>query len=175
MTEAVGGDLNSALLGHYQVEALIGRGGMGEVYRARSTTLGRAVAIKVLPAHLVENAERLARFVQEARAASALNHPHVITIYEIGSAALSREGSTESQSVHYIAMELVAGETLRTLIDQRRLDTRRTLEIFTQAAEALAAAHGSEVLTCQRENSIKAFQCASGLQLAPCVTRLIGR
>ena len=117
-------DLSEASLGHYRIETLIGRGGMGDVYRARDTILGRSVALKVLPAHLVADADRVARFMQEARAASALNHPHVIAIYEIGTAVPERPGVTGSQPVQYIAMELVSGQTLRTLIEQRRLDLR---------------------------------------------------
>jgi serine/threonine protein kinase/Tol biopolymer transport system component len=139
-------DLSQASLGHYRIEALIGRGGMGEVYRARDTILGRNVALKVLPAHLVADADRVGRFVQEARAASALNHPHVIAIYEIGAAVPERSGLSASQPVQYIAMELVAGRTLRELIAQRPLDLRTAIDIFAQAADALASAHAAGVV-----------------------------
>src|SRR5258707_227598 len=139
-------DLSDATLGHYRIETLIGRGGMGEVYRARDTILGRSVALKVLPAHVVSDSDRVGRFVQEARAASALNHPHVIAIYEIGAAVPERAGLSASQPVQYIAMELVSGHTLRMLIEQRRLDLRTTLDIFAQAADALAAAHAAGVV-----------------------------
>jgi eukaryotic-like serine/threonine-protein kinase len=139
-------DLTNTALNHYVIESLVGRGGMGEVYRARDTVLGRAVALKVLPADLVEDPDRLARFVQEARAASALNHPHLVSIYEIGSATPRRDDLAAPRPVHYIAMELVTGDTLRTLIDQRRLDVRRTLDVFTQIADALAAAHAAGII-----------------------------
>ena len=92
-----------ARLGPYEILAPLGAGGMGEVYRARDERLGRDVAIKVLPAELAENAERLKRFEKEARSASALNHPNIVTVYDIG--------STDGTS--WIAMERVDGETLR--------------------------------------------------------------
>src|SRR5437879_13056468 len=118
---ASGGSLVNSTLGHYRVEALIGSGGMGEVYRARDTVLGRAVALKVLLPHLVGDPDRLNRFIQEARSASALNHPHVIAIYEIREAIPSRDDAPlDSKPVHYIATELVSGQTLRALLDQRR-------------------------------------------------------
>src|SRR5215470_14208233 len=127
-----GPDLIDATLGQYQIEALIGQGGMGYVYRARDTTLGRPVALKILPPEVVSDASRLARFVQEARAASALNHPHVIAIYEIREAAPMRDGAPIPglPVMHYLAMELVTGETLRALIDSRRIELKRTLDLF---------------------------------------------
>src|SRR5512147_1485248 len=93
-------------LGPYEVLAPLGAGGMGEVYRARDTRLGREVALKVLPESLAADRERLARFEQEARSASALNHPNIVTIHEIG-----RGGETT-----FVAMELVDGKTLRELV-----------------------------------------------------------
>ncbi len=92
-------------LGPYEILAPLGSGGMGEVYRARDARLGREVALKVLPSELSENADRLSRFEQEARAASALNHPNIVTVHDIG----------RSDSTSYIAMELVEGRTLREL------------------------------------------------------------
>ena len=89
-------------LGPYEIVAALGAGGMGEVYRARDTRLERTVAIKILPAAFSADTDRLRRFEQEARSASALNHPNIVTIYELG-----QDGST-----HYIAMELVEGQTL---------------------------------------------------------------
>lgn len=81
-----------ARLAHYLIAGRPGAGGMGEVYKAQDTVLGRSVALKVLPPQLVRNDERMRRFVQEARAASSLNHPHIVTIYEIGQAAVSPPG-----------------------------------------------------------------------------------
>src|SRR6478735_12660036 len=95
--------LTGARLGRYRVGALLGRGGMGEVYQAEDLELGRSVALKVLPDAVIGDADRLARFVQEARTASALNHPHLVAIYEIGQA----QPAGQRQPVHFIAMELV--------------------------------------------------------------------
>jgi Tol biopolymer transport system component len=141
-------DLIDARLGQYQIEALIGQGGMGYVYRARDTVLGRAVALKILPPEVVSDASRLSRFVQEARAASALNHPHVIAIHEIRDATPMRGGQPipDVPRLHYLAMELVTGDTLRTLIDTRRLDMKRSLELLIQVADALATAHAAGVV-----------------------------
>ncbi|MDL2718201.1 MAG: protein kinase [Acidobacteriota bacterium] len=118
-------------LGPYEILAPLGAGGMGEVYRARDTRLGREVAIKVLPSPLASDPERLKRFEREARAASSLNHPNIVTIYDIGSA----------DSVSYIAMELVNGELLRTILLEGALPVRRLLQIGAQIAEGLAKAH----------------------------------
>ncbi len=143
-----GPDLVDATLGQYQIQALIGQGGMGYVYRARDTVLARPVALKILPPDLVRDASRLSRFIQEARAASALNHPHVIAIYEIREATAMRDGAPIPglPALHYLAMELVTGDTLRTLVDARRLDLKRALDLFVQIAEALAAAHAVGVV-----------------------------
>ncbi|MGH9935958.1 MAG: protein kinase domain-containing protein, partial [Blastocatellia bacterium] len=94
-------------LGHYQILALLDRGGMGEVYRAKDTSLGREVAVKVLPSAFSADRGRLQRFEQEARAASALNHPNIITIHEIG------EATAVSDRARYIVTEYIEGETLR--------------------------------------------------------------
>ncbi|WP_243304181.1 serine/threonine-protein kinase [Geothrix oryzisoli] len=118
-------------LGPYRVLALLGKGGMGEVYRAYDPKLGREVAIKVLPATFAENAERLRRFEREARAASALNHPNILTIYELG----THEGSP------FLVMELLQGSTLRELMDQGPLTVARIAELGRQTAAGLAAAH----------------------------------
>jgi Tol biopolymer transport system component len=119
---------------------------MGEVYRAEDTDLGRAVALKVLPEALVADADRLARFVQEARTASSLNHPHLVAIYEIGKGVPAGTGFTATDAVHFIAMELVAGETLRHVIEHLPRDLRRTLDYCGQAADALSAAHGAGIV-----------------------------
>lgn len=134
--------LSGTTLGRYRLGSLLGRGGMGEVYRAEDMELGRQVAIKVLPPAFTGDPERLARFVQEARTASSLNHPHLVSIYEIGSATPQGRGN----AVQFIAMELVEGETLREWITGRRGNLKRTLEYLTQAAEALAAAHGAGIV-----------------------------
>jgi predicted ATPase/serine/threonine protein kinase len=118
-------------LGSYQIVAALGAGGMGEVYRARDARLERSAAIKILPAEFSADSDRLRRFEQEARAASALNHPNIVTIYELG-----QDGST-----HYIAMELVEGSTLRELLDADVLPIQRAIEIAAQVAEGLAKAH----------------------------------
>jgi predicted ATPase len=117
--------------GSYQILASIGAGGMGEVYSARDTRLGRSVAIKVLPAPISATSDELRRFELEARSASALNHPNIVTIYELG-----QEGS-----IHYIAMELVEGKTLRHLLSAGALPIRKAIEIAAQIAEGLAKAH----------------------------------
>jgi serine/threonine protein kinase len=117
-------------LGRYNVHSLLGAGGMGEVYLAHDTRLNRKVALKVLPADLISSHERLRRFEQEAQAASALNHPNIITIHEIGA-----EGNT-----HFIATEFIEGDTLRQKL-QTRLEIVETLTIATQIAAALDAAH----------------------------------
>ena len=118
-------------LGPYTILELLGSGGMGEVYLAQDSRLGRRVALKLLPDHFVTNEDRLRRFRQEARAASALNHPNIITIHEIG----------EAETTHYIVTEFIEGETLRTLLIRNRIELVRALDIATQTASALAAAH----------------------------------
>ncbi|HLN57933.1 MAG TPA: protein kinase [Thermoanaerobaculia bacterium] len=123
-------------LGPYEILAPLGAGGMGEVYRARDPRLGREVAIKVLPAEVASDSERLHRFEKEARAASALNHPNIVTIHDIG-----REGS-----VSYIAMEFVEGSTVRDLLAGGSLPTRRLLAVAAQTAEGLARAHEAGIV-----------------------------
>ena len=106
-----------ARLGAYEILAPLGAGGMGEVYRARDTRLGREAAIKVLPAEVSSDASRLKRFEREARAASALNHPNIVTIYEVGADA----------GASFIAMELVNGRTLREIVAAGSPPVRRLL------------------------------------------------
>ena len=132
----------SQTLGRYRLLSLLGEGGMGKVYRGFDSTLERNVAIKLLPQHLVGDASRLARFVQEARAASALNHPNVITVYDIGDEPFEGGG----ERVRYIAMELVEGKNLRDLIVTERYDLRKSLKIAVQVAEGLAAAHAAGIV-----------------------------
>lgn len=118
----------------YQVQKLLGAGGMGEVYLARDSKLDRMVALKVLPWHFVADAERLGRFQREARALSSLNHPNLVTIYEVG----------EANGLHFIAMELVEGKTLSLLRD--KLSVKDLLGIVAQVSEALGAAHQSGII-----------------------------
>src|SRR6266699_7107709 len=115
----------------YTIVSKIGEGGMGEVYRARDAKLGRDVAIKVLPASLSENADRLRRFEQEAQAAGALNHPNILSIYHIG----THEGAP------YIVSELLEGETLRERMAGGALPQRKAIDYGLQIAKGLAAAH----------------------------------
>jgi eukaryotic-like serine/threonine-protein kinase len=125
-----------ARLGPYEILGPLGAGGMGEVYRARDPRLERDVAIKVLPAELSADAGRLKRFEKEARSASALNHPNIVTIHEVG-----RDGSTS-----YIVMELVSGKTLRELLVPGPLPVRRALSIGAETAEGLAKAHAAGIV-----------------------------
>ncbi len=123
-------------LGPYEILSPIGAGGMGEVYRARDTRLGRDVAVKVVPSDFAADAERRRRFEQEARAASALNHPNIVSIYDIG---------TEN-GVAWIAMELIEGASLRELADSGGVSPRRVLEIAAPLAEGLARAHAAGIV-----------------------------
>src|SRR5256714_779712 len=133
-------DLASAsvgeLIGHYRIESLIGIGGMGEVYLARDERLGRKVALKLLPARLTADETQLSRFKTEARAASALNHPNILTVYEIGT-----EGNRQ-----FIATEFIEGMTLRASLVRVRINPHAALEIAVQVASALAAAHETGVV-----------------------------
>jgi serine/threonine protein kinase len=123
-------------LGPYEIVSPLGAGGMGEVYRARDTRLGRDVAIKVLPASMAHDPERLARFEQEARATAALNHPNILALYDIGTSA-----PTGAVSAPYLVAELLDGETLRDRLGRGALPQRRAIESATQIAAGLAAAH----------------------------------
>ena len=123
-------------LGPYEIQSPLGAGGMGEVYRARDSRLDRTVAIKVLPEAFSADRDGLHRFEREARLASALNHPNIVTIYELG-----HDGST-----HYIAMELVEGKTLRELLVAGLLPIRKVIEIAAQVAEGLAKAHEAGIV-----------------------------
>jgi eukaryotic-like serine/threonine-protein kinase len=123
-------------LGPYEMLGLLGTGGMGEVYRARDMRLQRDVAVKVLPANLSSDGARLKRFEREARSASALNHPNIVTIYEIG----------QTDSTSFIVMELVDGKTLRELLHPGPLPLRKLLSIGGQLADGLAKAHASGIV-----------------------------
>ncbi len=123
-------------LSHYCIEEKIGAGGMGTVYRAKDTKLGREVAIKVLPEAFAENKERLARFKREARVLASLNHPHIAAIHEL----------EESEGVHFLVLELVPGETLAERIARGPIPLEETIPLFQQIAEALEAAHDQGII-----------------------------
>ncbi len=127
-------------LGHYRIEAKLGEGGMGVVFKAWDTHLDRPVAIKVLPAEAVANPERKRRFAQEAKAASALNHPNIIHIYDIDT-DVSPQGATD-----FIAMEFVSGATLDRVAGRKGLDLASALKYAIQIADGLAAAHASGIV-----------------------------
>ena len=116
--------------GHYKVQSAIGAGGMGEVYLAEDTRLERKTAIKILPGNVAQDEERMQRFVREAKSASALNHPNIITIYEIG----------ETDNTHFIATEYIEGDTLRERLKGSPINLKSALEIAIQVAGALDAA-----------------------------------
>jgi serine/threonine protein kinase len=121
----------STRIGHYDIVAAIGAGGMGDVYRATDTKLGRDVALKVLPAAMAANPDRLARFQREARAVAALNHRHIVTIHSV----------EEADGVHFLTMELVEGQSLDRAIPDTGLALDRFLDIAAALVEALIVAH----------------------------------
>jgi len=123
-------------LGRYEIRSKIGEGGMGEVYLAEDTRLHRKVGLKVLPAELAENKDRMRRFEQEATAAAALNHPNIAHIYEIG----------ESDGVNFIAMEFIEGQTLREVIHRGQTDLPKVLRYLQHTAEGLAKAHAAGIV-----------------------------
>ncbi len=129
-------DFAGTRIRHYKIQKLIGKGGMGEVYLATDEKLRRNVAIKILSADFAKDAERMSRFIQEARAASALNHANIITIYEIG----------ESADFHFIATEYIEGTTLTEYLKQEQIDFRTILEIAIQIASALVSAHEAGII-----------------------------
>src|SRR5579871_3560677 len=125
-----------ARFGSYEILQRLGAGGMGEVYRAKDTRLGREVAIKTLALDRCSHPEALSRFEQEARSASALNHPNIVTIYELG----------QVNGTRYIAMELVVGETVRELLAAGPLPFRKAVSLAAQIADALAKAHTTGIV-----------------------------
>jgi Tol biopolymer transport system component len=138
-------------ISHYRIVSRLGAGGMGEVYLARDETLERSVALKIIPPERVGSEERVRRFVQEAKSASALNHPNIVTIHEIGRAEVTADGiagapAAPSRSIHFIAMELISGHTLRQLIHDDKTDLRTLLGYLAQAADGLARAHASGIV-----------------------------
>jgi serine/threonine protein kinase len=123
-------------LGRYEISSKIGEGGMGEIYLAQDTKLDRRVALKILPAEVAANQDRMRRFTQEAKAAAALNHPNIAHIYEIG----------EANGVHFIAMEFIDGHTLRPLIHAANTDLTKLLRYLQHVAEGLAKAHAAGIV-----------------------------
>ncbi|HWS89120.1 MAG TPA: protein kinase, partial [Pyrinomonadaceae bacterium] len=142
--EGAGGPVSTApfeslagrVLGRYRVEREIGRGGMGEVYLARDTRLDRPVALKLLPPSLTSDPARVRRFEREARAASSLNHPNIITVYDVG----------EQAGMHYIVTEVVDGLTLRDWVREERPPLAELADAVRQAALALSAAHRAGIV-----------------------------
>jgi Tol biopolymer transport system component len=124
-------------LGHYEIQSLLGAGGMGEVYRGHDPRLGRDVAVKVLPQLFSEDSERLRRFEQEGRAAAALNHPNILAIYDVG---------TTKEGIPYVVSELLDGETLRQCLRRGPLPMRRAVDLALQMAKGLAAAHDRGII-----------------------------
>src|SRR5256886_2085846 len=123
-------------IGHYKISKRIGTGGMGDVYLATDMTAGRKAALKLLPMRFTGDAERLKRFQQEARAVVGLNHPNILTVYEIG----------EDHSIHYIASELIEGEALRQRLVRGQMQLSAAVDVAIQVASALAAAHEAGIV-----------------------------
>src|ERR1700752_1996370 len=123
-------------LGRYEIRSKIGEGGMGEVYRASDEKLNRDVAIKVLPASFSQDADRLRRFEQEAKAAGTLNHPNILAVYDVG----THEGGP------YVVSELLEGETLRERLSGPLIPPRKVIDYATQIARGLAAAHARNIV-----------------------------
>src|SRR6476646_9721721 len=123
-------------IGHYKISESIGTGGMGEVYLATDMTAGRKAALKLLPMRFTGDAERLKRFQQEAHAVVGLNHPNILTVYEIG----------EDHATHYIASELIEGETLRQRLARGRIEVGEAVDVAIQVANALVAAHETGIV-----------------------------
>src|SRR5881628_3743727 len=117
-------------IGPYEITAQLGAGGMGEVFRARDTRLDRDVALKVLPASVVMDADRLQRFEQEARATAALNHPNILVVHDVGT----------DRGIPYVVSELLEGQTLRQMLDAGAVPQRKATELAIQIANGLAAA-----------------------------------
>lgn len=128
--------LTGKMIGRYEIISLAGEGGMGEVYLASDRQMNRKAALKLLPRHFTQSADRVARFGRESRAASALNHPNIVTIYEIG----------QDRGMHFIASEFIEGETLRKKINRGRMTVKEAVEIAIQIASALGAAHAGGIV-----------------------------
>jgi serine/threonine protein kinase len=136
VAEQQSGSMSGRTLGHYRLDSLLGAGGMGEVWRARDTRLDRAVAVKILPEHLVDNPEALRRFEREAKAVAALSHPNILAIYDFGA----------EQGLSYAVTELLEGETLRERLKRSPLDWRAAAQIGIAIAEGLSATHAKGII-----------------------------
>src|SRR5260370_31951588 len=130
------GLISGTRLGRYELRSKIGGGGMGEVYLAQDTKLDRKVALKILPAEVAAHRDRMRRFIQEAKAASSLNHPNIITIHEID----------ETDSINFIATEFIDGETLRERMRTAPMKLGEVLDVAAQIASALSAAHAAGIV-----------------------------
>src|SRR3989449_4454351 len=128
--------LSGIKLGRYEIRSQIGAGGMGEVYLALDTKLDRKVALKILPAEVASNRDRMERFVREAKSAAALSHPNIAHVYEIG----------EHDGTNFIAMEFVDGQTLREMIHGGKTDLRKLLRYLQHVAEGLGKAHAAGIV-----------------------------
>jgi serine/threonine protein kinase/Tol biopolymer transport system component len=135
---------SGATVGDFKIVSVLGVGGMGEVYKAYDPALDRYIAVKILAPHLVGMEDLVQRFVQEAKAASALNHPNIVTIHETGRTGIP--GPDGTRQTHYIAMELIEGETLRTKILDPAFTLRQKIDVLAQAADGLAKAHASGIV-----------------------------
>ena len=123
-------------LGRYEIRTQIGAGGMGEVYLAQDSQLDRTIALKILHSEIASDTQRMRRFIQEAKAASSLNHPNILTIYEIGKA----------DSIDFIATEFIEGETLRARMSKTRMKLTEAFDVAIQVAGALSAAHAAGIV-----------------------------
>ena len=149
----MGESVSNTTLSHYRIVSRLGAGGMGEVYLAQDTKLDRRVALKILPAELAANRDRMARFIREAKSAAALNHPNIATVHEIGEAEVqgssltAKEGSDSSSDViHFIAMEYIDGVTLREKIYKEHAELSKLLRVLQHVAEGLAKAHSAGIV-----------------------------
>ena len=128
--------LSTRTIDHFQILSLLGRGGMGEVYLAQDIRLGRKVALKLLPAEFTADVDRVRRFVKEAKAASALNHPNILTVHEIG----------QVDGAHYIVTEFIDGQTLRQRMQAAKQSLSEVVDVAIQVAQALEAAHSAGIV-----------------------------
>ena len=134
------------MVGPYRIDALAGEGAMGRVYRAHDSRLNRSVALKVLPDDLVADADHLARFEREAKAASALNHPNIVTVYEVGEQSIPSDDPGPTLRLPFIAMEYVEGTSLRDLLSTGALSIKKALDVAVQTSEALMRAHEAGIV-----------------------------